>query len=252
MPAAEPSARPARFREPPAFLLALLLSAGVYLGGLALLRWPAAPIAPPREPALFVHYDEADNAGPAARQLADPLVLFTLGPSNFAMRAAAAPATHPPPALQPYPLQPETTAVNASMTRVAAAPALTATPAEALQPARMDALHTLGRAPNPGVPLPARGAQLRIVATLTSQVLPPITWPPALAPAAGDAQWQPASFILLFNAAGLVGEPQLVSSLSLTKGEANPAVEADLRKKLGEYFRRQPLPPGSYTVEIGP
>jgi hypothetical protein len=232
----------------PAFLLALLIAVGAHLGVFALLRWPAPPAPAPRELPALVHYVQAGNAGQAqamseAETFSDPELLYTL-----TRRAALTPATLPQTTLQPYALQPTADEVDRTLGQISTAPALTAHAADALKPEQWDALHSMGQSPSTRAPLPARGARLRVTMAGARSVKD-ITWPPELAPDAGGSLWQPANFLLLFNAAGLVGEPQLDS---VAKADENPKVDEDIRKKLSDYFRLHPLPPGSYTVEIGP
>jgi len=261
MSAAELPARPGRPWELPPFLLALLIGVGAYLGALTLFRWPAEVAPPSREPAPFVHYAQAGNTAQAAvmreqEMFSDPQLLYMLTPHNFAQRAANAPAPRPQPVLQPFALQPSADDVGLNMSSLSSRAAQVAAPTEALKPEQWDPLHTMGQMPNSRSPLPPRGARLRIdrqqAGAGTANSTLEITWPTSMAPNAGSAFWQPVNFMLHFNASGLVGDPQQDGSLSITHADDNPKVDEDLRKKLGGYFRLHPLPPGYYTVEIGP
>jgi hypothetical protein len=133
-------------------------------------------------------------------------------------------------------------------------------PGDALKPTQGDLLGFMGQAPTPGKKLAARGAFVRItrLETLGPSTSPPmeLTWPPELAPPSGNVIWQPVSFILQFNAAGLASEPVLepgFDAMSQSSTPNDPRVNESLRNTLRDWFiKNPPLPPGQYEAVVGP
>ena len=257
MDAMESASMPARNSRPhgwTAFTLALALGTAIQFGALMLFRPTIGVFKPPQgaRPTAHIPSTEASQFLLEKATLSDPSSLYMITPQSFAARTAAPAAAQPQHTLSPFALQPTPDDVGRDMGKLAAAPPSAAAPTDALKQPQWNSLSTLGSATGTKASLPERGAQLSIresgAVALGSQDAQStsLTWPANMAPDAGGARWGVGEFMLMFTPEGLSGLPQLQSSTGV------PRVDEDLRQKLADYFRRHPLAPGYYTVEIGP
>jgi hypothetical protein len=265
-PPSEPL-RNGRAAGTPIFLLALLIGLSVHLGVLVLFHFTVAPPNPtaaaPAAP--YIHYNDIAH-NPALLAL---VASFQFSPEQIYLSAEKGfsspglPRTDAPshPVFNDFTIQPTSSEVNFHQPIQPAAVA--SGPSEALKPLQSDLLNSFGQAPTPGNKLPPRGAFVRITrletrGQSTSPPIDPIVWPPfpLSSPPAGSAGWQPVSFILQFNAAGLASEPVLdlgFDALSSSGTPNDPLVNNFLRDTLRDWFTKNPpLPPGQYEAVVGP
>ncbi|MGA2053276.1 MAG: hypothetical protein ABSH19_08195 [Opitutales bacterium] len=241
-------------RTRPYFLFAIIIALIAHIVGLGLICITGAPGVPVRFPPAYVHY--ASNAGlradAALREQAllfDSEPLFLPTPWNYASRAGLSQPVRLAPLFADYVAN--VTAPSQSDFPLQASAPGDLDPLAALQPGRWNFLAVFGQASDHSAKLAPRGALLRVVrldagAGPAGSVVIEQTWPAAEAPDAGQSLWGPATFQLVFTETGAVGAPLLINSSGLY------TVDDALRAKLDAYFRRQPLPAGTYQAIIGP
>ncbi len=241
----------------PIFLLALLIGVGAHIAVLTVFSLHVTPPMPPEAPPSSVNFyaragdAEQDKLMREEAEIFDPRNIYLPVSHNNSARDVG---TTPP--LQPLVFKadagqalPSHDDERGNFHLLGSSGNQAATPGDALKPAPWTFMNALGMAPNTGVPLPAHGAQLRIVPEQSgpgTAGVRNVTWAADMAPKAGNAQWQPARFSILFTNIGMIGEPVMLKSTGVS------AVDDDLRAKLKDWFGHHPLPPGSYSVEIGP
>jgi hypothetical protein len=126
--------------------------------------------------------------------------------------------------------------------------AVPGTPAEALHTGETaNPLFVLGRINYPYTPLPTRQAFLEVLLTKTGRTVlaAPLS---ALKPDSLPAvDWQPLEMVVAVETTGMVGEP------SVTSGSGFEEVDNYFRAFIAKQFRLGArLPPGFYTLRIGP
>jgi hypothetical protein len=82
------------------------------------------------------------------------------------------------------------------------------------------------------------------------------TWPVTTAleqaaQKAGNSRWEPVTFLLIFDQAGLTAQPLLLKN-NYGNSSGNIEVDEYLREHLDQEFRRHPLPAGVYEALVGP
>jgi len=254
LPAPTAHPRNGRSHSLPIFFLALLIGVGAHAAALFLFTWKTAFPASPPAPRAFVHFTKASNPEQdkirsQEAEIFDPQLLYSPTARNYATREVG---NNPSPQPRVFTADasqalPTPSAENFSLR--GSSNSQSATPADALKPASNNFLGAFGQTTPTGSALPARGALLRIQPQQTGAGAPAakdITWPTTMAPKAGNVLWQPATFNLLFVPTGLMGEPTTEISSGVQ------AVDDDLRAKLKDYFSHHSLPPGYYTIQIGP
>jgi len=256
--------RNGRSSSPPAFLLALLIGVGMHLGVLMLFHFTVAPPATvagaPATP--HVHYNDV-AANPALQTLMasvqfSPEQIYLSTEKSFSSQAL--PHTEAPSNLVFKPFDVKPTPAEVDFHQPTPPVATTTGPGDALKPNSWDLLNSFGQTATPSNKLPARGAFVRITRLDTmgpSNAAPfEFTLPPEMAPPAGNTGWQPVSFILQFDAAGLASEPVLdlgFDTMSQSNSPNDPQVNEFLRSKLRQWFTTNPpLPPGQYEAVVGP
>ncbi len=249
---------------PPVFLLALLFGVIVHLGVLLLFHFTVLPArtAGVLPPAPYIHYNDIANSTALQTLVAEaqfsPEQTYLSTEKSFSSQALPPTAAPLHPVFAPFTVQPASSEVDFRQP-IPAAQVATG-PDDALKPTQWDLLSSFGQAHPPGNKLAARGAFVRItrLETLGSPNIPAIelVWPPNLAPPIGNTAWQPVSFILQFNAAGLASEPVIEPGFdAMAQGNSpnDPRVNDFLRDTLREWFTQNPpLPPGQYEAVVGP
>ncbi len=253
LPATDARTRNGRAHGLPVFLLALLIGVGAHVAALGIFSVRISPPVPPEAPPSFINFTKAadprqDKLMREAAEIFDPRNAYLPTDRNYASQDVR---TAPP--AQPLVFKADANNVVQAPTRqnfqlLRSSGSQPAVPDDALKPAPWDFMGALGRAPDASAKPAPHGALLRVIPQQSragASAVQQITWPADMAPKAGNARWQPATFTLVFQNIGLIGEPVIVTSSGVQ------AVDDDLRAKLKDWFRRHPLPAGYYTVEIG-
>ncbi len=111
-----------------------------------------------------------------------------------------------------------------------------------------DVFDGLARFNRPEAALPQRVAVLEVVQTKTGRVVLSAPLTPAQTPrAVASGDWEPLEFMAAVDVTGLVGVPRLWS------GSGVEAVDVFFRNYLaGPFHLGERLPPGFYTLRVGP
>lgn len=229
------------------WLLAVGLAVAIVAGGLTLYRAPEPRIESgrtERAPAVTVA-PESDPLATEEAMLRDPTPLFLptrWNASENALPAAARP--QPGSAFQDFA---PAWKFTESELRLHLPPAVTAPTrlADAITADRAEQpLIGVGRSDREVVPLPVRGAYVRVSSAADGQV---VLARSVDAKPPGEPVWQPLEFLVAVDRAGLIRPAVLIESSRVL------AVDGFFQEYLSQGFHLgERLPPGFYRVSIGP
>lgn len=235
---------------------AAILVAGLILFAIFHIRLPGGskskskptPTATTKQPVVGIIRIAGDHGLVQQVELSDPKPLFL--PTEINSSAPALPASfrrEPGRALKTIP--PKLTYAPYEMKIVLPEPI--PTPTDAVQAARIgdtpNPFFAFGRISFPYTPLSPRLAMLEVLQARTGRKIlsaPLNAMPTEKFPA---VDWQPFEMVVAVETAGLVGEP------TVTSGSGFEEVDRYFRDLLLQHFRLGArLPPGFYTLHIGP
>jgi hypothetical protein len=126
--------------------------------------------------------------------------------------------------------------------------AVPGSPAEALRTGdTVNPFFTFGRIDYPYTPLPPRLAFLEVLQARTGQTVLAIPLAPLKSSDLPEVDWQPMEMVVAVEPTGLLGEP------TVTSGSGFEAVDNYFRAFIAKQFPLGArLPPGFYTLRIGP
>lgn len=233
-------------------IAAALVLAGLILFGLTRIRLPEvagpAPAKPSNSGSTIITRIDADSNLSGSVALFDTKILFL--PTALNNSDPALPSSfrrEPDRALRPLP--PHYTYREYEMG--VALPEAVEVPAEPVQAVRVGDMpnpyFAFGRINFPYTPLSPRLAMLEVVQARTGRLVLSAPLQARAAQKLPPVDWQPLEMLVAVEAGGMVGEP------TVTSGSGFAEVDRYFRELLLQHFRiGARLPPGFYTLRIGP
>ncbi len=237
----------AALKRRPALVATVLLATVAHAGALLLFDVAPPPPPPPTPPAPFMHMARREGPSDVLRDqalLLDSAPLFLPTPWSTAPAVQESVETLPDPNLfEAFPDEVTLAVENMRPNGPVAGPTQRI---DILQYGALDPVTGLGQGQDDVRPLPARSASFEIRRMESGSLVASGDINGAAALTQAPLLWQPAQFLVRVTPEGVMGLPLMA------QGSGSDAIDDVLRGLVAASPRLDSLPPGYYSVTVGP